>query len=263
MMSEGGPAPTANAEDWLTVAEHASFTTRITISGREMRYVGPGRVRPCGGDVAIVAAGTAIGLPGGGEAPGAEQWVATPCAVVRWASGAHRVSVSANECRVQSSVGDAFVYSAPDVHFADDAYDAGAGSHDEASPPSVPTKLATSEEIDAGGAANDGWRPLGARRALKARGALWPVGPAVTTCEAAAAVAKKTSPLASSPLRRADDAGIDPTFGEHAAASVVARRRARAACTLAEARVEAAGPDEAARARVDAAIRSVFSSLPP
>ncbi|HSO36783.1 MAG TPA: hypothetical protein VLT33_29860, partial [Labilithrix sp.] len=82
MASEGGPSASADATGWLDVAAKANFTVRTLETGRELRFEGPGRVRACADDVALVAEGSAVGLPGSGEAPGAEQWVATACGAV-------------------------------------------------------------------------------------------------------------------------------------------------------------------------------------
>ena len=105
---------------------HASFTVRTLETGRELRFEGPGRVRACADDVALVAEGSAIGLPGSGEAPGAEQWVATACGVARWASGVHRFTGARDACKLQSSLGAVQLYVAGDVTATEVAVDGGA-----------------------------------------------------------------------------------------------------------------------------------------
>ena len=252
MASENGPSATADATTWLALAAHASFTVRTLETGRELRFEGPGRVRACAGDVALVAEGSAIGLPGSGEAPGAEQWVATACGVARWASGVHRFSGARDACKLQSSLGAAQLYVASDVTVAEVAVDGGA-------PP----------DPDAGTGAGGGspnkaasWRRIDGRRAfaLQPRGAIdggAGVKTALGACEHAADAVQKVA-AAMLPDARADggsggDGGTGTSMGELAERSVVARGIARAACAVAAVRVALAGSAPADEARLMAA----------
>jgi len=232
MAGEGGPAASADTTAWLDLAAKASFTVRTIETGRELRYEGPGRVRPCSGDVALVAEGSAVGLPGSGEAPGVEQWVATACGVARWAAGVHRFSGARNACKLQSSSGSMNLYVAPDVT-AKEIVDGGA-------PPPV----------DAGAAATP-WRRIDLRQSfvLEGRGPLDSAAAtksALTACERAAASVQSIEAGMTSP-----EAGA--SAGDLAAESVAARGIARAACAVAAVRVALAGTKSDDVARLDAA----------
>ena len=230
MTGEGGPAASADATAWLDLPANSSFTVRTLETGRELRFEGPGRVRACSGDVALVAEGSAVGLPGSGEAPGVEQWVATACGVARWASGVHRFGAARDACKLQSSIGTVHLYAALDV---------------------------TTEEIVDGGAppAGDGgaspWRRVDVRQAfvLKARG---PLDTAASVKSALAACERAVSSVQSLSAGMADrEAGVNT--GDLAAQSVAARGIARAACAVAAVRVALAGSRSGDVARLEAA----------
>ena len=232
MTSEGGPAATADATAWLDLPARSSFTVRTLETGRELRFEGPGRVRPCGSDVALVAEGSAVGLPGSGEAPGAEQWAATACGVARWASGVHRFSGARDACKLQSSVGTVNLYLAPDVT-AEEIVDGGAPAGD-AGRPAGP------------------WRRIDVRQALRlqARGPLdapAAVKGALAACERAALDVQSLSARMTQP-----EGGAGNT-GELAAESVGARGVARAACAVAAVRVALGGARAEDLARLEAA----------
>ncbi|MDB4935277.1 MAG: hypothetical protein JWP87_2249 [Labilithrix sp.] len=240
MASEGGPVATADATAWLDVAAKASFTVRTLESGRELRFEGPGRVRACGDDVALVADGSAVGLPGSGEAPGAEQWVATACGVARWASGVHRFAGGRDACKLQSSLGATHIYVPDDVTADEVAVDGGAPL--PAPAPAAPSDAGTTPT----------WRRIDAKTAfrLQGRGALdtpAAVKNALVACERAAqAVAAAALKMSS------HDAG-GGSLGELAAESVASRGLARAACAVAAVRVALAGSKPADQTRLEAA----------
>jgi hypothetical protein len=244
MASEGGPSASADATGWLDVAAKANFTVRTLETGRELRFEGPGRVRACGDDVALVAEGTAVGLPGSGEAPGAEQWIASACGAVRWASGVHRFTGGRDACKMQASLGSAQLYLAEDVTAEDVAVDGGAPL-----PGDGGAGMAAGADAGAG---KPSWRRIDARRALRLQGR----GPldtpaavksALGSCERAAQVVQR---LASS-LTTGDAGG--GTAGELAAESVVARGLARAACSVAAVRIALSGSRAPDQTRLDAA----------
>jgi hypothetical protein len=246
MASENGPTATADATGWLDVADHANFTVRTLETGRELRFEGPGRVRACADDVALVAEGSAIGLPGSGEAPGAEQWVATACGVARWASGVHRFTGARDACKLQSSLGAVQLYVPADVTAVEVAADGGAPRDADAA-------------TEAGSKASP-WRRLDGRRAF----ALQPTIPhapgaidgaagvktALAACEHAADAVQKVA-AAMLPGARAAEGGA--AMGDLAEESVVARGVARAACAVAAVRVALAGSKPLDEARLAAA----------
>jgi hypothetical protein len=243
MSSENGPAATADATRWIDLPPRASFTVRTLETGRELRFEGPGRVRACGDDVALVSEGAAVGLPGSGEAPGAEQWAATACGVARWASGVHRFAGAGDACTLQSSLGTAHLWVASDVTALDEASDGGA--------PDAARTLAP----DAGVALGP-WRRIDARRTLglHARGRLDAPAAAASALGACERAAQAVQELA---LRMsAGDAGVagGASLGGLAAQSVESRGVARAACAVAAIRVALGGSRSEDQARLEAAI---------
>jgi hypothetical protein len=246
MASENGPSANADATGWLDIAAQASFTVRTLETGRELRFEGPGRVRACADDVALVATGSAIGLPGSGEAPGAEQWVATPCGVARWASGVHRFTGARDACKLQSSLGSLWLYVAPDVIAAEVAVDGGA-----------PIEAGAGADAGASGKPSP-WRRLDGRRAFALQprsGALGAAGvkAAIGACEHAADAVQKVAAAMMPGARAADGGPPSPTVGDLAEESVVARGVARAACAVAAVRLAVAGSSPVDEARLAAA----------
>jgi hypothetical protein len=249
MASEGGPNPNADATTWLDVPAKASFTVRTLETGRELRVEGPGRVRPCGDDVALVASGSAVGLPGSGEAPGAEQWAATVCGAARWASGVHRLTGGRDACNMQSSLGAAHLWVPEDVTVDDVAFPVDGGAPSDAGPG---TAASGGPARDAG--PETAWRRIDAKRALRLHGR----GPfdtpaavklALVACERAAKdvqdlAARMTSPEGGAPVT---------DIGDLAATSVAARGLARAACSVAAVRIAIGGGKTDDQARLDAA----------
>ena len=245
MASEGGPSASADATGWLDVAAKANFTVRTLETGRELRFEGPGRVRACADDVALVAEGSAVGLPGSGEAPGAEQWVATACGAVRWASGVHRFAGARDACRLQSSLGTAQLYVAEDVTAEDVAVDGGAPLAGDAGPTGhVRHGRRRGQALLAAHRRPARAPPPGPRHARHPRGR--EVGPRLLR----ALRAGRPAPRHQHDERRRGRTG---TIGELAAESVVARGIARAACSVAAVRIALSGSKAPDLARLDAA----------
>lgn len=242
-----GRRPGVDPTAWLTLGDRESVTVRLTETARELRFSGPGKVRPCGGDASVLAEGGAAGLPGGGEAPGSEHWVATPCAAVRWTIGVQRITASANECNLHTSLGSSFVWVAEDVTAARPA-DAGAPSDGGG------YGLGSSDGTTVG---EDGWRRVDAHHGLAMRpraklGALAWARAALDACGRAAAAASELA------ARLGEVTGRGEPMGDLAARHVSARRAARAACGVATARVALAGSpreEEARLARQEALLR--------
>jgi hypothetical protein len=228
--AENGPSPSDDATSWLTLAEKSQVAVKVTETGREIRFEGPGIVRPCvrsgNVDVAIVVTGTGAGLPSAGEGAGNDQWLSSPCGALRWSAGVHRMTASRDECTIQASAGTAHLWIPSDVHVTEEAPDGGAG--DASTPAPAPA--------DAGTAGP--WRRIDARRALRLvfDGRPGRVAKAVDACERAARDAEEIA-------RKIADGG--GPLGDLAAAAIDARTIVRAACTVAAARVHASGDDPA------------------
>jgi len=259
MTSEGGPRLGADPSTWLEVAERGTFAVKDLVTGRELRFEGPGRVRPCGFDVPLVAEGAAVGLPGSGEGAGSEQWVATACGVARWSGGVHRFEARKGECKIQSSTGNALVFLAEDVTAHEVVVDAGAPDS------GAPALDAGAPRLDAG--APERWRSLEAKHALRLQPKTSITTPAATAlalgaCERAArAVEELATRMTAAVAAGSREAGtLDgspgspaPGLGDLAAESVIARRTARASCAVAAARIALAGGREEDVRRLDAA----------
>lgn len=231
--AQANGAPT----DWLTIAAQSSATVRIGETGREIRFEGPAVVRPCAPsgnvDVAVLASGSAAVDP----TAGGDAWVATPCGALRWASGAQRVAVAKDDCKIQSSLGTAHLWTPPDVRVAEE--DGGAPA-----------------PRDAG--AGEAWRRLDGRQVLRLAIDRAPgrAARAVDACERAARDAASTA--------AALQTGADPaSIGKRTYDAMQARMIARASCGVAAARLHATGDDAALLARTQRAEASAFGDALP
>jgi hypothetical protein len=216
MASENGLPPTTDPTKWVDLPEKSVTTVRVLETGRETRFEGAGRARPCADDYAILIAGAASIAPGA-EGPGSESWIATPCGVMRLA-GAHKVTVDRNTCRVSAGMGIAFVYPAHDAKMTSDA-----------------AAIAM---------APDGWARLDAGKGIELK--VPPVaGRLASAMERCTHVVADATDIAS----RLADGG---STGALAAQSVLARRAARASCAIASAIAGAAGDPAAELAAASA-----------
>jgi len=89
-LAVGGVVPS-----WIELTDAARVTVKEPSSGRELLFVGPASAVPCVQESqAWLARGTLSGTRGSGEKPGAEQWVVTPSAVVRYGAAFVDVTVA-------------------------------------------------------------------------------------------------------------------------------------------------------------------------
>lgn len=97
---------------WLRLADGARLVAKDPRTTRETTFLGAGRSRPCvdRGEESWIAAGSFESAIGSGESPGAEEWVVTPQAVVRYASARLRVDVTLQGTRVRIANGAAFLW---------------------------------------------------------------------------------------------------------------------------------------------------------
>jgi len=123
LAGEVGPAiPLATGEEipndaWLLLAARARVVAKDPRTTRETAFFGPARVQACVSyrEESWIAQGTFESAPGAGEAPGAEEWVATPHGVVRYVAAKLRASVVPRETTVSLGGGIAFLWAADDV----------------------------------------------------------------------------------------------------------------------------------------------------
>jgi hypothetical protein len=99
-------------QGWLVLGEGVRLVGKDPRTTRETTFLGPGRARDCvgGAEEAWVAQGSFESTGGAGEAPGAEEWVVTPNAVLRYASAKLRVGVRAASTTVTMVAGVAFIW---------------------------------------------------------------------------------------------------------------------------------------------------------
>lgn len=188
--------------EWVTLAEGASLTLKHASSGREISLAGPALFRACrrGREQVLLARGKVTVGTGMGARPGAEVLIATPVAGVRYADADFSLQLDEKRLKVEVRAGQVEV-------------DSTAAS---SAPPKGPASAKALKS------------PLRAKDKL-----LVPLGkPDVTAlmsrCQEAAQTAAETA-------RKVGDKSASEPLGERAQAHVVARKAARAACTVAAA----------------------------
>lgn len=234
MAGEGTITPSSDPTTWLAPGAGTSFVVRITETGRELRFVGPGDVRPCFDDVVVVASGTVVAMPSGGESPGDGQWLATPCGTFRWIAGAHKITVGTNECVAQTTTGTLFFTPAVGTTVAPDASALDGGVLGRAA-------------LGADGA----WR-LDARSAVRVKGRLpFPSAPAVAEATQACRDAEHREARLAERIRGLDGGSL-ASVGDLTAQHVGARRAARSACVVPVARAAGAAYAKSSERGADA-----------
>jgi hypothetical protein len=191
-------------------------------------------------------------MPGGGEAPGNEQWVGTVCGAVRWITGGHRATVARDGCILHASNGALFFAPADDVDVTVDETPANA---EDAGPSPAPS----------GGRATrgpDGWWRTDGRVVLRitsAASAASAPGASKDALDSRAAILRAKRACADAEAREQELATRLGTLGADAGAPFAAlgdltaghmdvRRAARAVCSTAVAR-EAGRADGGANGR--------------
>jgi len=226
---------------WLRLETGARLVAKDPRTTRETNFEGPGRVRPCvaAEEETWVASGAVASSPGQGEAPGAEEWVVTPLAVVRYATGAVRVEAGAHDVTVTVATGTSWAWLPAGVTFA-------AKPLGDAGP-------APGASADGGGGVVEGWQRIeGVVAHLRAR-----------TRPTAASAVKACAALA----QTAHDDAAAVMAGDAApslvTSQVVERRVARAACAFAQMLLEMGpGPTDPDLARTASSADSAWRALP-
>ncbi|HEX3345004.1 MAG TPA: hypothetical protein VHS09_10555 [Polyangiaceae bacterium] len=196
----------APPEAWVALGKGARVVAKDPRTTRETTFRGPSRARVCVGftEESWLASGAFESSVGSGEAPGNEEWVVTPWAVVRYTTAALGVEVKPHEADATLTSGVAFAWQPS-------SGDAGGTG-------------------DGGSASEEGWLRLPMGKTKLGTGHDEPVAATLDRCTALASRAK-------------DLAGQVMTPGGASAATitqqVTTRRLARAACAVATLRVDA------------------------
>jgi hypothetical protein len=97
-------------DSWLDLDAAARVTVKEPRTGRELLFLGPASTVPCVQESeAWLMRGEFQSARGSGESPGAEEWVVTPFAVVRYGAAVVSVKVEADSTRALLKAGGASV----------------------------------------------------------------------------------------------------------------------------------------------------------
>ena len=207
---------------WIALSADARLVAKDPRTTRETTFIGPARVRACVDhrEESWLGSGRFESSIGAGETPGAEEWVVTPFGVVRYMAGKLVVEVG-TDASVQVGSGAAFLWLPDDVQVGGARADAGPATDD------------------------DGWERMNEGSVkLARRGSLDAIVRARTAVDRCEALTQRTRELAAElyagrPGR--DEAGSDggpSEGGAEAKEQVRTRRLARAACDVADLRVD-------------------------
>ncbi len=214
---------------WLSIAPDARLVAKDPRTTRETTFLGPARVRPCVShrEESWIASGSFESAVGAGETPGAEEWVVTPLAVVRYLAAKLRVDVRTAETTVSLAGGGAFLWLADDVREphaprGSDAGGTGGGAGEG------------STTID-----DEGWHRTSDTGVLKltAVATRTPGDAARSAIDRCTALTRRARELAGKLISEPADAD-----GGTAKEQLRTRRLARAACAVAAMRVAALAP---------------------
>jgi hypothetical protein len=227
---------------WLLAGDRARLVVKDPRTTRETTFLGHARFRACVGrhEESWVGSGRFASTVGAGESPGAEEWVITPFAVIRYAAAKLQLEVSIKATSLSVESGPAFVWAADDarVERRDRAKDAGA--EDVSDRPWLRVSEGTMQAMSVSAAAD--------RSAV----------------DACAERARGAEALTREVMSGAGDAGPGGAR-ERVVEQVRARRLARATCALAGLRVELAR-DPDARRDLEDALRDAnarWAAVPP
>jgi hypothetical protein len=230
---------------WVDLAAGARFVAKDPRTTRETGFRGPGRTRACvdAEEESWIAEGVFESAVGAGETPGAEEWVATPLAVLRYGAAKVTVEVASKQPeRIRVAAGLVYVWTADDARGRISGGDAGA-------------------QALAAGAVDEGWARVGEGRGVELGPTAPPgAGHGQETAEAAAGRAlTKCSTLADASREQASVILKGGADASAIASQVTTRRLAHAACSVASVRVWSL-PDSEARAKLLSSLRSAVSA---
>jgi hypothetical protein len=217
-VATGDEIPT---DAWLSLSRGSRLVAKDPRTTRETIFSGPARVRACvrHREETWLASGIFESTPGAGETPGAEEWVDTPLAVVRYAAAKIRVAVRPEVTTITVAGGVAFVRAEADARVS-------------ATPQATP--------LDAG---QEPWLRLGEGsleiRPIRRAPPVDSVRSAMEECSSLAARAETLARLVFPP----DGAGgVSANLHDTIVEQVRTRQLARAACAAAELRVRGLPP---------------------
>jgi hypothetical protein len=226
--------------DWIALGPDARLAAKDPRTTRETLFLGPGRARVCVGhrEESWLTSGAFQSETGAGESPGAEEWVVTPLAVLRFSAATLRVEVRGTLAFAEVGGGVVFAWIAPDVHIQ--RLDAGAETRAGGGSESA---------ISAGGSRGGAWErvtdgslrlslPAGTQAPAAARGA-------VDRCETIAHHAEDLTRSLLAPHGGNGDAGDARAAADAITDEVATRELARAACAVAAVRTGALGKNSA------------------
>jgi hypothetical protein len=208
---------------WLSLAQGARLVAKDPRTTRETTFLGRARARPCVGrrEESWIAAGSFMSVAGAGETPGAEEWVVTPLAVVRYAAATLRVEVGFRDTTVAVGEGVALLWLTDDARV-----------HGSKQPVGDAASAAPIDE--------EGWKRLsGGTVTIAAAHPPLDLSAARTAVDRCASLAARARSLAAELL--------SPRAGQSPGASTISdqvttRRLARAACAAAELRARLLPP---------------------
>jgi hypothetical protein len=230
----GRPLPTdaeIPSDVWLSLSPGARVVAKDPRTTRETIFTGPARVRACANhrEDSWVASGVFESTPGAGETPGAEEWVVTPFAVVRYASAKVRVIVRPGGATVMLAGGVAFIRPEDDTHAS------------VTPQPVIPDASAGGK----GAASQEPWLRISEGtvelRPLRQLPASEAARSAIDEC---AALSERAQALAKRVLTREIGDGGNASFGQAIVEQVTTHRLARAACAVATLRTQALPPSD-------------------
>ncbi len=195
-------------DDFMALPAGSKITVEDTRSTRQTTFLGPASVWACvaGDEATWLAQGTFQSVAGAGERPGAQEWITTPEAVIRYASARMKVFATPKGTVVQLSAGAASVL------------------------PFGPVARPDAGAAEAGAATDaEGW--VRVVPGVELRVMTVPGGPraAVSRCEGDGRDARALADA----MGRAPHADGGANLGEVTLRHVVAREKARAACAVA------------------------------
>jgi hypothetical protein len=203
-----------DGEHWVLLEAGSSVALRHTLTSREFKLIGPGKVLPCrgGAEQLLLTTGQLSTSANLGVRPGAEVLIATPLGTVHYGDAALDVELSAKGLRVRVKQGEAWV------------------EPEKAGMPPFKNPVGSGAEARLPG------RPSNAQALLD-------------SCETAAQHARDSAEQ----VLTAGQAGATSSLGARAAENMRARAAARSECAMAAAALGTL-EDPAERQRLSAAV---------